>query len=156
MVSFIHFMGEPIGYANMLMPAWLILVVVVFLALVCAGSALLGLRKVAVSPLGVRTKSLERKFPVAKVIITVLVICLLPVVYALTQSGGLGVGIVLGAVVGFFALGLVVVDLLGGPPPRSASSRLVWSPTNPNVSGDAFPDSRWPRSPRPSAGRGWR
>ncbi|GAA1522464.1 hypothetical protein [Brevibacterium permense] len=114
MVSFIHFMGEPIGYANMLMPAWLILVVVVFLALVCAGSALLGLRKVAVSPLGVRTKSLERKFPVAKVIITVLVICMLPVVYALTQSGGLGVGIVLGAVVGFFALGLVVVDLLGG------------------------------------------
>ena len=77
-VSFIHFMGEPIGYANMLMPAWLILVVVVFLAMVCAGSALLGLRKVAVSPLGVRTKSLERKFPVAKVIVAALAIILLP------------------------------------------------------------------------------
>jgi hypothetical protein len=113
-VSFIHFMGEPIGYQNMLMPAWLILVVVVFLAMVCAGSALLGLRKVAVSPLGVRTKSLERKFPVAKVIATVLVICLLPVVYALTLSGGFGAGIVLSLVVGFFVLGLVVVDLLGG------------------------------------------
>lgn len=113
-VSFIHFMGEPIGYQNMLMPAWLILVVVVFLAMVCAGSALLGLRKVAVSPLGVRTKSLERKFPVAKVIATVLVICLLPVVYALTQAGGLGMGIILAAMVGFFVLGLVVVDFLGG------------------------------------------
>ena len=113
-VSLIHFMGRPIGYQNLLMPAWLLVIVVVLLVLVCAGSALLGLRKVAVSPLGVRTKSMERKFPVAKVIVTVLVICLLPIVYALTQAGGLGMGVVLAAMVGFFALGLVVVDLVGG------------------------------------------
>lgn len=113
-VSFIHFMGRPIGYENMLMPAWLVLIVVAGLVLVCAGSALIGLRKVAVSPLGVRTKSLDRKFPVGRVVVTVLAICLLPVVYALTQSGGLGVGVILAAVVGFFALGLIVVDLVGG------------------------------------------
>ncbi|UVI36055.1 FtsX-like permease family protein [Brevibacterium spongiae] len=113
-VSFIHFMGRPIGYGNMLMPAWLILVVVAFLVAVCAGSALIGLRKVAVSPLGVRTKSLERKFPLGRVIVAVAAVILLPIVYTLTQAGGLGVGIVLGAVIGFFALGLIVVDLLGG------------------------------------------
>lgn len=112
-VSFIHFMGRPIGYANMLMPTWLILVVVVLLVLVCAGSALLGLRKVAVSPLGVRTKSLERKFPVVRIIVTVLVICLLPVAFAVTKSG-IGIGVAVAAMVGFFALGLVVVDLVGG------------------------------------------
>ena len=112
-VSFIHFMGEPIGYQNMLMPAWLILVVVVFLALVCAGSALLGLRKVAVSPLGVRTKSLERKFPLGRVIVAVAAVIALPIVFALTKAD-LGLGVVLGVTVGFLALGLVVVDLVGG------------------------------------------
>lgn len=112
-VSFIHFMGEPIGYQNMLMPAWLILFVVVFLALVCAGSALLGLRKVAVSPLGVRTKSLERKFPLGRVIVAVAAVIALPMVFALTKAD-LGLGVVLGVTVGFLALGLVVVDLVGG------------------------------------------
>ncbi|WP_169253676.1 FtsX-like permease family protein [Brevibacterium sp. 'Marine'] len=112
-VSFIHFMGEPIGYQNMLMPAWLILVVVVFLALVCAGSALLGLRKVAVSPLGVRTKSLERKFPLGRVIVAVAAVIALPIVFALTKAD-LGLGVVLGVTVGFLVLGLVVVDLVGG------------------------------------------
>ncbi|WP_166975280.1 FtsX-like permease family protein [Brevibacterium atlanticum] len=112
-VSLIHFMGEPIGYGNMLMPVWLILVVVVFLVLVCAGSALLGLRKVAVSPLGVRTKSLERKFPLGRVIVAIAAVIALPIVFALTKAG-LGVGFVLGVTVGFLALGLVVVDLVGG------------------------------------------
>lgn len=112
-VSFIHFMGEPIGYQNMLMPAWLILVVVVFLALVCAGSALLGLRKVAVSQLGVRTKSLERKFPLGRVIVAVAAVIALPIVFALTKAD-LGLGVVLGVTVGFLVLGLVVVDLVGG------------------------------------------
>jgi hypothetical protein len=115
-VSYIHFMGEPIGYGNMLMPVWLILVVVVFLVLVCAGSALLGLRKVAVSPLGVRTKSLERKFPLGRRSSSrCSAVIALPIVFALTQSGGLGVGFILGlTMVGFLALGLVVVDLVGG------------------------------------------
>jgi hypothetical protein len=113
LVSLIHFMGEPIGYANMLMPVWLILVVVVFLVLVCAGSALLGLRKVAVSPLGVRTKSLERKFPLGRVIVAIAAVIALPIVFALTKAG-LGVGVILGVTVGFLALGLVVVDLVGG------------------------------------------
>ena len=113
-VSFIHFMGEPIGYANMLMPAWLVAAVIVFLILVCIASALIGLRKVAISPLGVRTKALERKFPLARVIIAVLLILALPVALSVSQAGGLGIGIVLSAIVVVFVLGLLVVDLVGG------------------------------------------
>jgi predicted lysophospholipase L1 biosynthesis ABC-type transport system permease subunit len=113
-VSFIHFMGEPIGYANMLMPAWLVAAVVVFLILVCIASALIGLRKVAISPLGVRTKALERKFPLARVIIAVLLILALPVALSVSQAGSLGIGVVLSAIVVVFVLGLLVVDLVGG------------------------------------------
>ncbi|WP_193080830.1 FtsX-like permease family protein [Brevibacterium aurantiacum] len=113
-VSLIHFMGHPIGYENMLMPAWLVASVVVFLILVCIASALLGLRKVAISPLGVRTKALERKFPVVQVVMAAVVILTLPVVVMLSKSGGLGMGIVLSAGIATFVLGLLVVDLLGG------------------------------------------
>lgn len=113
-VSLIHFMGHPIGYANMVMPAWLVASVVVFLILVCIAASLMGLRRVAISPLGVRTKALERKFPVVQVVLAALVILALPVVVMLTKSGGLGLGIVLSAVIATFVLGLIVVDLLGG------------------------------------------
>src|SRR5699024_11793156 len=108
-VSFIHFMGEPIGYANMLMPAWLVAAVIVFLILVCIASALIGLRKVAISPLGVRTTALERKFPLARVIIAVLLILALPVALSVSHAGGLGIGIFLSAVVAV----CVVVSLWG-------------------------------------------
>ncbi|MCF2572457.1 FtsX-like permease family protein [Brevibacterium sp. UCMA 11754] len=113
-VSLIHFMGHPIGYANMLMPAWLVASVVVFLILVCIAASLMGLRRVAISPLGVRTKSLERKFPLGQVILAVVAIVLLPVAVSLTQSGGLGLGILIAAIMVMFILGLIVVDLVGG------------------------------------------
>ena len=113
-VSLIHFMGRSIGYENMLMPAWLVAAVVVFLILVCIVAALVGLRKVAISPLGVRTKSLERKFPLGQVILAVVAIVLLPVAVSLTQSGGLGLGILIAAIMVMFILGLIVVDLVGG------------------------------------------
>ena len=113
-VSLIHFMGRPIGYENMLMPAWLVAVVVVFLVLVCIGASLLGLHKVAISPLGVRTKALERKFPVARVVAAGIAILLLPVVVGLTRSGAIGAGLLLSGFTTVFVLGLLVVDLVGG------------------------------------------
>nr|WP_246475800.1 FtsX-like permease family protein [Brevibacterium renqingii] len=113
-VSFIRFMGEPIGYVDMLMPPLLVAAVVVFLILVCIASALIGLRKVAISPLGVRTKALERKFPLARVIVAGLLILALPVALTVSQNGGLGIGVVLSAIVAVFVLGLLVVDLVGG------------------------------------------
>nr|WP_245162068.1 FtsX-like permease family protein [Brevibacterium marinum] len=113
-VSLIHFMGRPIGYENMLMPAWLVGAVVVFLILVCIVAALVGLRKVAISPLGVRTKALERKFPVVQVVMAAIAILLLPVVVGLTRSGGFGVAVLLSGFIAVFVIGLLVVDLVGG------------------------------------------
>lgn len=113
-VSLIRFMGRPIGYENMLMPAWLVAAVVVFLVLVCIGASLLGLRKVAISPLGVRTKALERKFPVVRVVAAGIAILLLPVVVGLTRSGAIGADLLLSGFTTVFVLGLLVVDLVGG------------------------------------------
>lgn len=113
-VSFIHFMGQPIGYVNMLMPGLLLAAVVVFLILVCLASALIGLRKVAISPLGVRTKSLGRTFPLGRVIVAGLAIVTLPIAISLATNGGFGVGIAMAAFIIVFVLGLLVLDLLGG------------------------------------------
>ncbi|MEW1987322.1 FtsX-like permease family protein [Brevibacterium casei] len=74
-LSLLVFTGVPLGYSALLMPVWLLAAVVVGLLLVCLLSALLGLRKVIVSPLGVRTRSLARKFPLVRVI-TVIVLAL--------------------------------------------------------------------------------
>ncbi|GAA1554004.1 transporter [Brevibacterium picturae] len=70
-LSFLVFTGEPLGYSALLMPWWLLAAVVIGLLVVCLFAALLGLRKITVSPLGVRTRSLARKFPVARVIAVV-------------------------------------------------------------------------------------
>ncbi|GAA3836645.1 hypothetical protein KACC15558_18440 [Brevibacterium ammoniilyticum] len=113
-VSLIHFLGQPIGYANMLMPPLLLAGVVLFLILVCVLSALVGLRKVAVSPLGVRTKSLGRKFPLGRVIAVAIAILLLPVGILVAKSTSADLAVVISAVLAVFLLGLVVVDLLGG------------------------------------------
>ncbi|MCM1013304.1 FtsX-like permease family protein [Brevibacterium sp. XM4083] len=113
-VSWIHFLGAPIGYANMLMPPLLLAGVVLFLIVVCVASALLGLRKVTISPLGVRTKSLARKFPVGRVIAVVIAIILLPIVLAISKSPNVELGVAISAMLSVFFIGLIVVDLLGG------------------------------------------
>lgn len=113
-VSSIHFRGEAIGYANLVMPALLVTVIIVCLILVCVVSALASLRKVAISPLGVRTRALERKFPLARVIGVGLLVLALPVALSVSQNGSLGIGVVLAAIIVVFVLGLLIVDLVGG------------------------------------------
>lgn len=73
-LSFLVFTGEPLGYSALMMPLWLLAAVVIGLLLVCLLSALLGLRKITVSPLGVRTRSLTRKFPVARIITVIILV----------------------------------------------------------------------------------
>lgn len=70
-LSLIVFTGVPLGYSALLMPAWLLVGVVAVLLLICLLAALIGLRKVIVSPLGVRTRSLGRTFPLARIITVV-------------------------------------------------------------------------------------
>lgn len=73
-LSLLVFVGQPLGYSALMMPLWLLATVVVGLLLVCLLSALIGLRRIAVSPLGVRTRSLARKFPVVRIISVIVLI----------------------------------------------------------------------------------
>lgn len=73
-LSFLVFNGQALGYSALMMPLWLLAGVVIGLLLVCLLSALFGLRKITVSPLGVRTRSLARKFPVARVIAVIVLV----------------------------------------------------------------------------------
>src|SRR5699024_9564022 len=113
-VSFIHFMGEPIGYANMLMPGWLVAAGIVFLILVCIASALIGLRKVSISPLGVATQARERRFPLARVFFAVLLFLALLLALSVSQAVVHGICVVLFAIVVVFVRVLLVVAIVGG------------------------------------------
>ena len=73
-LSLLVFNGQALGYSALMMPLWLLAAVVIGLLFVCLLSALLGLRKITVSPLGVRTRSLVRKFPVARIIAVVVLV----------------------------------------------------------------------------------
>ena len=73
-LSFLVFTGQPLGYSALMMPVWLLAIVVIGLLFVCLLSALLGLRKITVSPLGVRTRSLARKFPVVRIIAVIVLV----------------------------------------------------------------------------------
>lgn len=55
-IGLIPFRGEPLGAASVLLPALTILCVVLGVVLLAAASAVLGLRRVIISPLGVRMR----------------------------------------------------------------------------------------------------
>lgn len=78
-LSRLVFTGEPLGYRALMMPPWLLAVVVAGLLLICLSAALIGLRRITVSPLGVRTRSLERTFPAVRVITAVLLVAVVAV-----------------------------------------------------------------------------
>lgn len=112
-LSFLVFTGVPLGYSALLMPVWLLAAVVVGLLLVCLLSALLGLRKVTVSPLGVRTRSLARKFPLVR-IITVIVLAVVMVgalVFSL-QEGQRQLVVVI-ASIATIGVALLLINVLG-------------------------------------------
>ncbi|MCI4013110.1 FtsX-like permease family protein [Brevibacterium sp. ZH18] len=87
-LSFLVFVGEPLGYSALMMPVWLLALVVIGLLAICLLSALIGLRKITISPLGVRTRSLARRFPVARVIaVLVLIMAMISaLVFSLNRS----------------------------------------------------------------------
>lgn len=87
-LSFLVFTGEPLGYSALMMPVWLLGVVVAGLLLVCLLSSLLGLRKIAVSPLGVRTRSLSRKFPLMRIITVIVLVVVMVLALKLSLDRG--------------------------------------------------------------------
>ena len=72
----------------------------------------MGLRKVVVSPLGVRTKALSSSFPWGRIVACVVLLVCVAVGMALSRMGG-GMAIVLTGFFGMVLAGLLVVDVLG-------------------------------------------
>lgn len=111
-VSLVQLRGEPLGYGNMILPWWMILATVVALIGVSTLAALMGLRKVVISPLGVRTKSLKPSFPWGRIVACVVLLVCVAVGMAVSRMGG-GMAIVLTGFLGMVLTGLLVVDVLG-------------------------------------------
>jgi hypothetical protein len=111
-VSTIPFQGSGLGYAEMVMPWWLIALACLGLVLVSAASALMGLRKLVISPLGVRTRALERKFPWARIVVGAAALLVVGVLLSLTR-GGQTMAVIVVSLLAMLIMGLLVIDILG-------------------------------------------
>ncbi|WP_181274282.1 FtsX-like permease family protein [Brevibacterium oceani] len=112
-LSFITFTGVPLGYSALLMPAWLLAAVVAGLALICLLASLLGLRRITVSPLGVRTRALERKFPLIRVITAILLILVVAIAAYVSTMMELSITATIVSSIATTGLALLLISVLG-------------------------------------------
>lgn len=112
LVGLIHFRGEALGAAGIALPLWISALLVVGVSLVAAVSALLGLRRVIISPLGVALKQSAPKVPWLQALIAVGVILVVALVINSVRAFG-GIGIMIAALGICFAVTLLSIDLIG-------------------------------------------
>ena len=112
LVGLIPFRGEPLGMSILLGPGWIALAVIGVGAL-AALSAVIGLRRVVLSPLGVRTRQDAPRTHWVRVVIAVVVIGI--VYLAMSALGGFGGVAVTIAVLGAGFGGAIAVLNLVGP-----------------------------------------
>lgn len=111
LVGLIPFRGEPLGMSILLGPGWIALVVA-GVAVLAALSAVVGLRRVVLSPLGVRTRQDAPRTHWLRAVIAVVV---LGAVYAaMSTLGGFGsVAVVIGVLGVGFGGAVAVLNLVG-------------------------------------------
>jgi hypothetical protein len=111
LVGLLPFRGEPLGMSVLLGPAW-ILLTVLGIGVLAALSAVVGLRGVILSPLGVRTRQQAPRVHLLRVVLTVAVIAiavgLMTVVQALP-----GLGIIVAVLGAGFGGSIAVLNLIG-------------------------------------------
>lgn len=112
LVGLIPFRGEPLGMSILLGPGWIALAVIGVGAL-AALSAVIGLRRVVLSPLGVRTRQDAPRTHWVRVVVAVVVIGI--VYLAMSTLGGFGGVAVIIAVLGAGFGGAIAVLNLVGP-----------------------------------------
>ncbi|WP_166975283.1 FtsX-like permease family protein [Brevibacterium atlanticum] len=112
-LSFITFTGVPLGYSALLMPAWLLAAVVTGLVLICLLASLLGLRKITVSPLGVRTRALERRFPLFRVITAILLVLVVAIAAYVSTKMELSMTATIVSSIATTGLALLLISVLG-------------------------------------------
>ncbi len=112
LVGLVPFLGGPIGAAAVLPSLPVALATVLVLLVTAVGAAALGLRRVAITPLGVRTRQLPRTPRSVRALVAVVAVVLLSTVAGMAGLAGslvalvLLVGVVLGA-------GMAVLDVVG-------------------------------------------
>jgi hypothetical protein len=114
LVGLIHFRGAPIGTA-IWMPWWMASLVAVGVLVVAAVSAVAGLRRVLVTPLGVRTRAAKPVPGWIRLLLAVGLIVLGAMVASSTQVVGQVAGMigVILSVLGVFVGGLVALNAVG-------------------------------------------
>ena len=114
LVGLIQFRGEALGTSGVALPPLAAVLLVLGIVGVATGSALLSLRRVIISPLGVVTKQSTPKVPWLQALIAVAIIVIASVVTS--NIGGfseVGVVALIGAFGVCFALALLALDLIG-------------------------------------------
>ena len=112
LVGLLHFRGEALGTAGVALPLWVSAVLVAGVSLVAAASALLSLRRVIISPLGVALKQSAPKVPWLQALIAVGAILIVSAVMNSIGSAG-GLGFIIAALGISFAVALLASDLIG-------------------------------------------
>ncbi|MCM3661283.1 permease [Georgenia satyanarayanai] len=108
-VALIHFRGEPIGSAFWLAP-WVVLLAVVTVVLLAAVSAVVGLRQVSISPLGVRRRTDAPTVGWVRAAVSVVVIGAAAVAM---QGSYADLAVMMAVLLGGFGSVLAVLNLLG-------------------------------------------
>ena len=112
LLGLIEFRGEPLGASGVLLP-WPVLVAVPFgIAALAALSAVLGLRQVVISPLGVRTRQEAPRLHWVRVVIGVVVVALAFGVMSVLQVAPTAM-VILGMLAFAFGGTIAVLNLVG-------------------------------------------
>lgn len=112
LVGLISFRGEALGTAAIILPPLSILAAVACVVLLAGVSAAVGLRRVVISPLGVRTRADVPRVHWIRAVLAVLVIA---AAFGVVQvfPGTAGIVITIVVLAGMFAAALAVLNLIG-------------------------------------------
>lgn len=115
LVGLIHFRGEALGTAGVALPPVHALLVVLGVTAIAAISAVLSLRRVIISPLGVALKQQAPKLPWVQALFAVAAIAVAAgIVSVINGFGSVGGIIAIIGALGFaFGIGLLALDLIG-------------------------------------------
>lgn len=115
-ISWLHFQGAPLGYSSLLLPVGIQLLLGGLLMLLALASSLLGISKLSVSPLAVRTRSNTPTLSKVGLVTGVLALIIAAAfsIANVTGSAGTNVVLYLVFVLAPLLLGVLAVDLLGG------------------------------------------
>ncbi|WP_406249994.1 permease [Microbacterium sp. M] len=111
-IGLIPFRGQPLGWAGVLLPVGIIALVVLGVLLLAAVSAVIGLRRVVISPLGVRMRTDVPKAHWMRAVGGVLVVAAAFVAMQIFPGIG-GILVTILVVAALFAVGLAVLNLIG-------------------------------------------